>query len=1019
MNSNPPQPSTLIFNPCDLNNLDNGSQISPLDPDTNFLNDFYTSINTTSQYHTVESFNKSCSTPCCNTLSLFHLNVRSLPCHFDELNEYISSLHQHFTVIALTETWLTENIAENYSIPGYNSIHHCRKNRSGGGVSLYIRNDMYHQERGDLEFVIDDTGTKSISIEIIPSNPKEKKTILSCVYRPPNTDIIEFNERIKESINNINRERATCYIIGDFNINLLNNTNQPTTDHINEMFSSGFYPLICRPTRITPYSATLIDNIYTNSGSNNIKVGILITDISDHFPIFLSSELNEPVRQADKISYRQGNTTNIRKFTQSLSEIVWSDVLNETDTEKAYNQFLETYGSLYEKCFPKKTTKISQHSRKKPWLSSGLLKSIRRKNKLYTKYVKNPTPLNHSIYKKYRNKLNHLLKTTKKDYYHKKFNEATSNIKQTWSLINEVINRNKSNSAGPNKIQIGTKTTENKDEICNEFNDFFINIGPTLESKIPKGTQDPLSYITLQVNSNLSTFVPPTDAEITDIVKNLKDSAAGHDEISPKVLKLSLPYVIAPLTHILSLSLQNGIVPHPLKVAKVTPIFKSSDPLNVNNYRPISVLPCISKVLEKLVYSRLLKHLNQNNILYKHQYGFRKGYSTSLALIHLMEKISTAIDNSEYTIGIFLDLSKAFDTVNHSILLNKLKRYGICDSAIKWFSSYLSNRQQYVALNDNKSQPKIIECGVPQGSILGPLLFLIYINDLEKASSIIFFILFADDSNLFLSNSNFDTLVKLANEEMKKVMSWFEANKLSVNVKKTYYLIFCNRNKTYNKSAKIFLKSVPLSQESQAKFLGIIIDDRLTWKSHITMLGKKISKTIGIIGKLKHILTQKNIITIYNSLIYPYLTYGNIVWGCAYKTTLQPLILLQKRFVRSATGASFHAHSAPLFTKLKILNIFDINRLHLMLFTFKFLNCSLPETFNGLLNLNSHFHNYQTRQSAHFHIPLVRTSVAQMSVKYKCIINWNNLPLHLKCLTSIISFKRNLKNHLLSFPTDI
>lgn len=567
------KPCTLIFNPSDLNNLDNDSQFSSLDPDLNFLNDYYISMNVNSQYHTADSLNTISEKFKCNSLSVFHLNVRSLPCHFDDLNEYLSSLNQKFTVIALTETWLTEISRQNYSIPGYTSIHHCRENKTGGGVSLYIRSDVHCKEREDLEFVTEVTGTRSIFIEIIPNTQNGKKVIIGCIYRPPNTDSRDFKECLNEFMNTINRERAACYIAGDFNINLLNSTNQPTIDHVNDIFSHGFYPLICKPTRITPYSATLIDNIYTNTLSTYYKVGILITDISDHFPIFFISDVEEPIKEKEKISYRQINSTNIQKFTESLSEIVWNDVLKETDTEKAYNCFIESYGSLYKKCFQKKIIKNDHHAQRKPWLSSGLLKSIRTKNKLYNKYVKNPSPITHSVDKKYRNKLNRLLKSTKKEYYHRKFTEATCNIKQTWKLINEVLNRKKSKTPGPNKILICNETTQNKDEICDEFNEFFVNIGPSLESKIQTVAQEPLSYITLQVESTLSTFIPPTNDEISDIVKNLKDSGAGHDEINIRILKLSLPYIIAPLTHILSLSLQNGVVPQQLKIAKVTPIF--------------------------------------------------------------------------------------------------------------------------------------------------------------------------------------------------------------------------------------------------------------------------------------------------------------------------------------------------------------------------------------------------------------------------------------------------------------
>ena len=305
--------------------------------------------------------------------------------------------------------------------------------------------------------------------------------------------------------------------------------------------------------------------------------------------------------------------------------------------------------------------------------------------------------------------------------------------------------------------------------------------------------------------------------------------------------------------------------------------------------------------------------------------------------------------------------------------------------------------------------------------IVGPLLFLIYVNDLAEASKIFFFILFADDTNLFLSHADYDSLIRLTNQELEKVITWFETNKLSVNIKKTYYLIFCSKNKSYNKkNANIFLKNLPLSQECQATFLGVLIDDRLTWKPHIAMLLNKISKTIGIIGKIRHLLSQRTFITIYNSLIYPYLMYCNIVWGNAYKTSLHPLLILQKKFLRIATCSSFYTHSSPLFEKLRILNIYDVNRFQLALFTAQHINHTLPDTFDSFLNFRSQFHNYQTRQSTNLHIPLFRTSLAQMSVKYMCVKIWNDLPPSLKNITSsLLTFKRNLKIHLLIHPSPL
>ena len=271
-----------------------------------------------------------------------------------------------------------------------------------------------------------------------------------------------------------------------------------------------------------------------------------------------------------------------------------------------------------------------------------------------------------------------------------------------------------------------------------------------------------------------------------------------------------------------------GSVPKDLKIAKVIPFHKSGDTRCFNNYRPISILPCFSKILEKLVYKRILAHLNKHSILYEHQYGFRTNHSTDMALLHLVEKIYTAINNNEYALGIFLDLSKAFDTVEHSILLSKLHHYGFQGLAYNWLTSYVSNREQFVLANGCASSRIQLSYGVPQGSILGPLLFLIYINDLASVSSTALPILFADDTNLILTHKHFDSLIREANYGLTKISEWFQINKLSLNIKKSNFIIFTGKNKMYPKSsAKLSIDGNVIIQVSSTKFLGVLIDEAL------------------------------------------------------------------------------------------------------------------------------------------------------------------------------------------------
>jgi hypothetical protein len=459
-------------------------------------------------------------------------------------------------------------------------------------------------------------------------------------------------------------------------------------------------------------------------------------------------------------------------------------------------------------------------------------------------------------------------------------------------------------------------------------------------------------------------------------------------------------------------SIQSGIVPDDMKIAKIIPIYKSDDKKLVSNYRPISVLPAFSKIIERLVYNRLLDFIDKNKILSDNQYGFRKNISTSMALMDLIDKISSSIENNEYTLGIFLDLAKAFDTVNHEILLNKLYHYGIRGTPHVWFKNYLSHRLQYVYLNGTKSDELLMTCGVPQGSILGPLLFILYINDLTTVTKLLTFIMFADDTNIFINGSNLENLTSTANCELKKISDWFSANLLSLNIKKTNYLIFGNKKIS---DLQILINNEMITRVHETKFLGVIIQSNLKWDSHISLIKNKISKSIGIMNKAKDLLSTQHLKILYQSLVEPYLNYCCIIWGSPNKTTAHEILhKLQKRAIRHITYAQFRTHTKPLFHKLNLLNIYDLCLVQTMTFIFKSTNSLLPIKYRNYFTTTKEMYSYSTRSSQASNLFIAQA-------KKSCRINtaimrgpklWNALPSYIRSSPSLGIFKRCLKKHL-------
>ena len=816
------------------------------------------------------------------------------------------------------------------------------------------------------------------------------KIIIGNIYRPPrsnnnNKTIKQFCEELTPVISNISKNSCHIIITGDFNIDLLQINERSEFQKYFDLFvTHGLFPNITVPTRCCRSSSSLIDQMFCKLKElkHHLTSCVIKSCISDHFPYISVFDILKKSRHAPKfVKINCSDETSFEAFhseVKSRIENLNMDPDLFSDPNDNYRQFEEIILNAKAKHLAPKTVRFKKHKHKlSQWMTSGILNSIKFRDKLFLKLktLNSTSELYDSInanLKSYNKILKKLIRLAKIRYYSDQFDKNKSNIRHTWSTIKEILNKCKDKKDFPTFFTIKGETITDKTDLSNNFNSFFANIGENLSSDIKyTGNKTTSSYLKQRVVCSFQFECVPT-TEVTKIIKNLASkNSSGHDGISARFIKRILETITPPLTHIINQSLCTGIFPDRLKIAKVIPLFKKGDQHILDNYRPISLLPVISKVFEKIVFDQLYQYFTDNDLIFTSQYGFRKLHSTELASIELIDRIAQYMDSGKLPLSIFLDLSKAFDTLDHSILLDKLKFYGISNTPLRWFQSYLRSRQQFVEFDGTCSGITFINTGVPQGSILGPLLFLIYMNDIHMASDKFDMILYADDTNLISPLCSFNSsfsgtkndvkhVSEQINIELTNIQEWLNINKLSLNVRKTKYMIFHHyqRNIT-NISPTLKINCEPIERVTEFNFLGLTIDEHLSWKPHIQKISNKIARTLGIMCRLKNFLPTDILRILYNSLILPHLHYSVLSWGFK----MGRLDKLQKRAVRIISNSRYNSHTDPLFKKFNLLKLKDLFELNVLKLFYKYRHNTLPFYVSNMFSDCTISHSYPLRST--------------------------------------------------------
>ena len=510
----------------------------------------------------------------------------------------------------------------------------------------------------------------------------------------------------------------------------------------------------------------------------------------------------------------------------------------------------------------------------------------------------------------------------------------------------------------------------------------------------------------------------PSTTEISNVILSLNtNKAVGHDDISAYFLKVASTIIAPYLQCFFEFSFINGIFPENCSLAKIIPLHKKGNKTNPSNYRPISILTCFSKILERLKYNRFLEFFKKYNVIHKSQYGFQKHIAPSHACLDIVTTTLDNINQRKYTGLIFLDLQKAFDTVSHNILLKKLDHYGIRGPAHKLICSFL-HRKQYVSVDGIQSEIESITYGVAQGSILGPLLFLLYINDLNNSVNCLPR-LFADDTCLIIDSPNLASLETEMNKDLTNVYNWSIANKLSLNPSKSNHLIISPKQNILSPHVTLIVNNLPILSCDKAKYLGVFIDSRLNFHSHIKSVENKVARSVGILSKLKHFLPSNSLLKLYYAFIHPHLLYGLSIWGCTHKSYLSKLQTLQNKAVKIIGGGKYMDHATPFYSKLKILKIPELYKHEVAKLVFHHYHQRLPPLLSNLYIKTNHVSQKCTRSSSTankptLYIPLYKTTRLQKSIRYQGVKIWNKIPTSIKTKQSFKSFEVSYKNYLLN-----
>lgn len=915
----------------------------------------------------------------------------------EELKVYVE-YDKQIDVLVLTEARITADIEnEEIQLQGYKIIRCNSENRHTGGIVCYVKNNIKY------EIICNEHYDKVLWMLCV----KIKSMIFVLLYRSPSSSIAEFLMHLNNIMENLPMLKVKyVYVMGDLNIDMSKNS---FYEHrlLKQMNDIGLKQIVNEYTRVTQESKTIIDVVFTNNTETDIEIK-RTPKMSDHDMVNIKIKTNKKnIKKDEKVSYKFRNKKKIENA--NVENLLESKEWKLTNTNEMTNIFYCNIIDILDDIAPLET-KISKGI-KNEWFDQELKEMLQKRDRAYNKCHLEDTNENWTVYREQRNLATKTIRLKKRKYYEEIIERNKNSGKLMWKAIKEVIGNKKNNNEIESICFNGITITE-KENIANEFNNYFVeSIENIVETK---------SNINGDISNNLcienkkivplNTFRMIKEEDIIDIIKEIKKDNSA-DEITMNIIKAGGAVMRREIMKIINKSIEEAIVPDRWKISTVIPVPKVSNTKKGEEHRPINMMPLAEKIMEMFIKQQFLDHLNKNDILIENQSGFRERHSCESSIQLLISKWKELIDQGKTVLTVFIDFKRAFETIDREILIKKLEAYGVVNKANKWFKNYLSDRFQQTKIGDYKSDIKQVKYGVPQGTVLGPILFITYVNDINRCideSTILN--LFADDTAISVFGDSTNEAVLQMQSELNKLEVWLSENNLFVNTKKTKAMLFSKNENELNNKLKLFEDELEFITE--CKYLGIIVDHRLSFKQHATYIIGKINKKLGYFNRISENLSMWSRTLVYKSIIAPHFEYCPTILHYLNQGDKSILQILQNKGMRIILKVNQYTRIEVMLDALKFMNINQRLVYLNVVFIYKIIHKLLPEYMFNKIKFVRDIHQYNTRSVNDIYVMRAKKTSTQNSLFYKGLVLYNSLPMSLKSIVTIKAFKRELSEYV-------